>query len=139
MEDSRYRKFFYWGCSIPIDPRTGFPSSTEITHVRNCECPEGGEEDDGVCWVILERAHHLHQSNVVKYMIPWVNDLTQRIALKLGVDLWHGIDELPFYEDKIRWDGDVCIEVIGRAFTDQELDALYRLPWDQAARCEWVI
>ncbi|KAI1827029.1 hypothetical protein F4861DRAFT_536504 [Xylaria intraflava] len=130
------KKYFSWGCNVPIDPVTKFPLSTAITHVRGCDCP--GEDLEGIIFVILERAYYLHESNVVKYMIPIVNNMAQKAAIGIGFNLNRGVETLPMYEGKVTWSDGVYVEVLGRGFTAGEFEALSKLPRGQKL-CTWVI
>ncbi|KAI1341289.1 hypothetical protein F5Y15DRAFT_377605 [Xylariaceae sp. FL0016] len=126
-----------WGCAVETDPATGFPASTIVQHVQNCECPR--EDADGVRSIFLQRAHELHQSNVVEYMIPVVNNMARLAAIKIGVSLPKGIESLDAYQGKVHWSADgTCTEVIGRGFTAEEFEALYKLPRGQSL-CSWVL
>ena len=105
--------------------------------MRNCECP-GDDDDEGVRMVILEAAHRLHQSNVVKYRIPVANTMSQAAAARLGIDWRHRLEDLPMYEDKVYWEDGVCMEVLGRGFTPKEFEHLRRLSGTRIL-CEWII
>jgi hypothetical protein len=137
MSERRDKKYFSWGCSIPVDPGTGFPTSRSITHVRNCACP-GEDDDDGVRMAILEAAHHMHQTNVVEYRIPVVNVMAQVAAAKIGISLSQSLEDLPIYEGKVYWEDGVCIEILGRGFTPKEFEHLHRLTGTRML-CEWII
>jgi hypothetical protein len=136
MPKDKNKKYFYWGCSVPIDPVTMFPTSAVITHVRNCECP-GGDED-GVRMVILEQACRLHESNVVRYMIPVVNNVAREAAVKIGINLSQGVEDLPMYRDKVHWKDGLCIEALARGLTKEEFEALHELPEGQML-CSWLL
>ncbi|KAI1437057.1 hypothetical protein GGR50DRAFT_700730 [Xylaria sp. CBS 124048] len=136
-EEEAPKKRFQWGCTVPIDPKTKFPISTVITHVESCECP--GPDRDGIVWVILERAHYLHQSNVVEHMIPRVNIVAQQAAIQIGINLKRGVETLPMYEGKVRYTEEgICVETLGRGFTPEEFESLHDLPPGQQL-CSWVI
>ncbi|KAI2636614.1 hypothetical protein GGS21DRAFT_35939 [Xylaria nigripes] len=131
------QRYFTWGCSVSIDPISRFPTEATISHVRTCQCPDS--DRNGVIMVILEQAHYLHLSNVVKYMIPIVNHIAQDAALRIGINLDKGIEDLSIYEDKVWWTEDgVCVEVLGRGFTEEELEELSKLPRGQTL-CSWLL
>ncbi|CAJ2505125.1 Uu.00g125190.m01.CDS01 [Anthostomella pinea] len=130
------KKVFGWGCSVPIDPTSEMPTTATITHCSTCECP--GPDESGVLMVIIEKACELHESNVVKYMIPVVNGMAREAAMKLGLSLHQGIDHMPMYRDKVKWVDGLCVEVLGRGFTSDEFDELFKLPRGQKL-CSWVL
>ncbi|KAI5918103.1 hypothetical protein F4810DRAFT_693613 [Camillea tinctor] len=136
MNGAEAKKYFAWGCSVPIDAVTRQPISSSITHCETCECP--GPNKDGILIVILERACRLHESNVVKYMIPVVNNLAREAAIKVGINLRQGIEDLPIYKDKVRWVDGICTEILGRGFTAEEFAELEKLPRGQLL-CSWVL
>ncbi|KAI0155333.1 hypothetical protein GGR57DRAFT_501923 [Xylariaceae sp. FL1272] len=136
MPPPRDKKYFSWGCTIPINPESKFPTSAVITHVRNCQCP--GDDEEGIRMYLLERAVHIHESNVVKYSIPVVNNIVRQAAFKIGINLNQKIEELPMYRDKVKWNGNTCIEALGRGMTPKELEALRNLPRGQTL-CSWVL
>ncbi|KAI8631369.1 hypothetical protein F5Y19DRAFT_425980 [Xylariaceae sp. FL1651] len=136
MSEEKNKKRFSWGCTVPIDPITKFPTSATITHVRNCGCP--GPDKEGVLMVILAQACYLHESNVVKYMIPVVNSIAREAAIHIGLNLTQGIENFPKYKDKVKWKNGICIEALGRGFTPEEFEELYRLPRGQSL-CTWLL
>ncbi|KAI1490180.1 hypothetical protein F5X96DRAFT_694911 [Biscogniauxia mediterranea] len=136
MNGRAAKKYFEWGCSVPIDPITRQPISANIAHCETCECP--GPDEDGVRIVILERACQLHESNVVKYMIPVVNNMAREAAVKVGINLQQGIEDLPMYKDKVKWVDGICTEILGRGFTTAELAELQKLPRGQLL-CSWIL
>ncbi|KAI0394881.1 hypothetical protein F5Y17DRAFT_232197 [Xylariaceae sp. FL0594] len=136
-EPAKDRKYFPWGCSMPSNPETGFPTSKKISHMETCACPGTGDER-AVRIAILEAAHRLHQSNVVKYRLPVANAKAQEVATSIGVCLASRVEDLPFYKDKVYWSNGVCMEVLGRGFTPKEFEHLRKLDKTDT-HCEWVI
>ncbi|KAI1329468.1 hypothetical protein F5Y16DRAFT_417856 [Xylariaceae sp. FL0255] len=156
--NNQITKIFAWGCTVPLDPNNNlFPVSATIAHMPPglCECPGGGAdpEDDknGIRLVILERAAQIHESNVVRYSIPVVNNMAREAAMRIGMNLSSiagsnsmgremGVEDLPMYQDRVSWresDG-ACVEVLGRGMTPDELEALYELPRGQTI-CDWIL
>ncbi|KAI0015286.1 hypothetical protein F4780DRAFT_764494 [Xylariomycetidae sp. FL0641] len=137
-------KHFSWGCLVAIDPTTGFPTSRAIRHSAACACPSSSSscsssDDETICLVILERAHELHQSNAVRYSIPAANEMARRAARALGLLLAHGLEGTPAYRGKVYWRDGVCVEILGRGFTDAEFAALREGEPGSPDRCEWLL
>ncbi|KAH9885514.1 hypothetical protein F4778DRAFT_787174 [Xylariomycetidae sp. FL2044] len=128
---------FPWGCSVPIDDLTGFPTSATITHRDpTCECP--GPDAEGVLWVILGQACALHESNIVEYRVPIVNLIAQCAARDVDLELAMGVQDLAPYRDRVEWRDGVWVEYISRGFTDEEMEELRRVPRG-FQNCEWFI
>ncbi|KAI0477272.1 hypothetical protein GGR56DRAFT_636566 [Xylariaceae sp. FL0804] len=136
MASRENMKHFAWGCSVPLDPISRFPNVPVISHCPACECP--GTDAEGVLMLILERACALHESNVVRYAVPVVNDMARRAAAGVGLVLPQGIDALPMYRGRVEWSEYGCTEVLGRGFTADELEELHKLPPGQAG-CAWIL
>lgn len=95
--------------------------------------------------VIVERAAQLHESNVVRYNMPRVNNTACEAAVRIGIGCYQtrgGIEDLlpDHYGEQISWDENdgSCVEILGRGFTVDDWTALFELPRGQTV-CSWVL